>query len=337
MNASSTSRVERRPGSGPTESGPTESGPRVADHLVSAVNAWIGDYLAETDNGLQQTMAFYRGNRPVAPEALEAPVTGKICVLVHGLGSNEAVWKFSEPHQDGGDYGELLQRRCGYMPLYVRFNTGLRISDNGKRLAALFQRLFDHHGPAITELICIAHSMGGLVVRSACHIGSQAGHDWVSRVSHAVYLGSPHLGAPLEKFANVASYVLGLVDTTATRVISDVLKTRSKGVKDLRFGNLVDQDWFDYDPDELLNNRRVPIPWLATARHHRVVGQVLAGVAGIGDMVVSSDSAAGCGRGAQPGAPGSLDVQVMPGLDHLTLAHHPEVYQYLERWINHRG
>ena len=310
--------------------------PGMVEHAISSLNAWIGDYLSQNDNGLQQPMAFYRDNRPLALEDFAAPPTGKVCVLVHGLGCNESLWSFPAP-REGDDYGELFERRCGYMPLYLRFNTGLRISNNGEQLAGLLRRFCARHDAAVTELLLIGHSVGGLVIRSACHQGMSQGLDWVSRVRHVVYLGSPHLGAPLEKATNVATNVLDRFDTTATRVISEVLNTRSIGVKDLRFGNLVDEDWLDYDPDELMNNRRVPIPWLATARHHLVLGQAVAGVGALGDAMVRPDSAAGRACGSQPGAPGESDVQVMTGLDHLALARHPAVYEHLERWVNEDG
>ncbi|MCK5376939.1 MAG: alpha/beta hydrolase [Acidobacteria bacterium] len=312
---------------------PGKRGPGMVEHGISALNGWFGDYLSQTDNELQQPMAFYRHNRPVAPEEFAAPPTGKVCVLVHGLGCNESLWNFPAPHEGGG-YGELLERRCSYMPLYLRFNTGLRVSNNGRQLAGLLGRFCARHAAAVTELLLIGHSVGGLVIRSACH---EADQNWVSRVRHVVYLGSPALGAPLEKATNVATHVLGRFDTTATRVIRDLLNTRSAGVKDLRFGNLVDRDWLDYDPDELMNNRRVPIPWLATAHHHLVVGQALAGVGTFGDAVVRPDSAAGRAHGSQPGAPGGSDVQVMPGLDHLALARHPAVYEHIERWVMKDG
>jgi pimeloyl-ACP methyl ester carboxylesterase len=308
----------------------------MAEHAIGALNGWLGDYLARTGNELAQSMALYRDNRPVAPEKLAPLPTGKVCVLVHGLGCNESLWSFPTPHE-GGDYGELLERRCGYLPLYLRFNTGLRVSDNGMQLAGLLERLSAHHGTAVTELLLIGHSMGGLVIRSACQAGSEAGHGWVASVRHVVYLGSPHLGAPLEKATNVAAHALGLVDTTATRVLRGLLNTRSAGIKDLRFGNLVDADSLDCDPDELMNNRRVPVPWLATARHHRVVGQAFPSIQPLGDGIVRPDSAAGRGRGSQPGAPSESGVQVMPGLDHFDLAHHPAVYEHIERWINGDG
>ena len=204
-------------------------------------------------------------------------------------------------------------------------------------MAGLLDRFQAHHGTALEELLLIGHSMGGLVIRSACHQGNDAGHDWVSRVRHVVYLGSPHLGAPMEKATNVAAHVLGLFDSTATRVIRDVLNTRSVGVKDLRFGNLVEEDWIDSDPDELMNNRRVPVPWLTTARHHRVVGQVSSGVATMGDALVRPDSAAGGARGSRPGAPPESEVLVMPRLGHLALARHPAVYEHIERWVKEDG
>lgn len=307
--------------------------PGVVEHLVSALNGWIGDYLSRTDNGLQQSMAFYRGNRPVAPEDFTVPPSGKVCVLVHGLGCNESSWDFPTPHK-GGDYGKLLERRGGYLPLYLRFNTGQRISENGRLLAGLLERFCAHHGPAVTELLLIGHSLGGLVIRSACHVGSQTDHDWVPRVRHIVYLGSPHAGAPLEKATNIATHFMGRFDTTATRVIGDLLNTRSTGVKDLRFGNLVDQDWLDCDPDELMENRRVPVPWLTTARHHFAVGHAFARTETVGDAMVLPESAAGRAHGSQPGAPTESDVHVMKGLDHLALARHPAVFEHIERWVN---
>ncbi len=311
-------------------------GPGIIEHAISALNGWFGDSLSQTGNELAQPMAFYRDNRPVAPEDIGDFPTGKVCVLVHGLGCNESSWHFPTNHK-GRDYGDLLERHCGYMPLYLRFNTGLHVSENGKDLDELLERFAVRHEAAVTELLLIGHSLGGLVIRSACHQASAADHDWISRVRHAVYLGSPHLGAPLEKATNIATRALGSIDTTATRVIRDVLNSRSDGVKDLRFGNLVEEDWYDSDPDELMNNRRVPIPWLATARHHLVIGEALAGAGKIGDAMVRPDSASGRAHGSQPGAPAGADVQVMPGLNHIALARHPVVCEQIERWVAENG
>ena len=174
--------------------------------------------------------------------------------------------------------------------------------------------------------------MGGLVIRSACHLGEQAKQSWVPRVRQVFYLGSPHLGAPLEKLTHVATNVLGLFDTTATRVVREVLDTRAAGIKDLRFGSLVDEDWLDREQDARLKGERLPVPWLATARHYRVVGQVGAPAAAwLGDAVVREASATGVAQGQQPGAPRTADARVMPGLDHLALARHPDVYAHISQ------
>lgn len=307
------------------------SGPNWADHGVSALNAWLGDFLQRTENPLAQPMAFFANNQPVAPEALAAPSQGRVCVLVHGLGCNESVWTYPKDH-GAGDYGSQLEEDFGFTPLYVRYNTGLRVSENGQSLCNLLNAYAEAYGSALREVVIVAHSMGGLVTRSACHLGEQAQQAWVKCVRQVVYLGAPHLGAPLEKFTNVATHVLGQFDTTATRVIRDVLNSRSTGIKDLRYGNLLDEDWLNFDPDALLQNTRVPVPWLATARHHRVVGS-LAGP--LGDAVVRQDSAAGAAQGDQPGAPETdLDRVVLDGFDHLALARHPDVYNCIRGWVD---
>ncbi len=299
---------------------PPSDKPGLADHAVSALNAGIGDDLAEQGNALHQPMAFMQHNRALAPSGL--PSAARVCVWIHGLGCNESMWML-EPSETVHPFGSTLERDHGYLPLYVRYNTGQRISDNGAQLAALLATYMDAN-PSVQELLLVGHSMGGLIIRSACH---QAQDDsWTAKIRHIFYLGAPHLGAPLERTANVATHLLSKVDTTATRVIGEVINTRSKGVKDLRYGNLSDQDWLDFDPDALLENQRVAIPWLDGVRHHRIVGELLSGLGPLGDAVVPSSSAQGNARGREPGAPDPSDVQRMSGLHHLAVAQHPRVY-----------
>lgn len=297
--------------------------PGFADHAIGALNAWIGDDLAEGGNPLHQPMAFFRGNHPVVPESL--PGAARVAVWIHGLGCNESMW-CRAASEETLPFGASLHAELGYLPLYIRYNTGQRISENGAQLNALLQRYVDHH-PELEELLLVGHSMGGLVVRSASHLAPSG--SWTQRVQHIFYLGSPHLGAPLERGANAASHLLNALPSTATQVIGEVLNTRSAGVKDLRYGNLSEQDWLDLDPDALLDNRRVPIPWLPTVHHHRLVGEIVAGLGGLGDAVVPSASAGGAEDGHQAVGPGAQDLQVLPGLHHLALAQHPRAYAAL--------
>jgi pimeloyl-ACP methyl ester carboxylesterase len=305
---------------------------RWTDHAVSALNGWIGDYLARTGNGLEQIMAFYDANRPVDPTAIRPSADGKVCVLVHGLGCNESLWRFPG---SGDDYGRLLQDRHGHLPLYVRFNTGRHVSDNGARLASLLERLRQSAHPEITDIVLIGHSQGGLVIRSACHQGAELGHGWTAQVRHVVYLGTPHLGAPLEQTAARTARILGRIDTTATRVIKDVIDSRPAGVKDLRHGSLVDEDHAQDTTGPGSEDRCHPVPWLATARHHLVIGQALPG--DLGDALVSPASAAARSSGGRPGPPEGTDTHVMPGLNHLALARHPAVFEHIDRWVGCDG
>ena len=62
-----------------------------------------------------------------------------------------------------------------------------------------------------------------------------------------------HLGADLEKGVNAASWALAKLPET--RAIAAFLNARSDGVKDLRYGACLDDDWRDADPDEFLRDR----------------------------------------------------------------------------------
>ena len=53
--------------------------------------------------------------------------------------------------------------------------------------------------PPRPELTIIAHSLGGLVSRSAYHYGTIAGHRWPQHLRKLVFLGSPHHGSALER------------------------------------------------------------------------------------------------------------------------------------------
>jgi hypothetical protein len=150
-----------------------------------------------------------------------------------------------------------------------------------------------------------------------------------------VYLGTPHLGAPLEQTAARTARILGRIDTTATRVIKDVIDSRPAGVKDLRHGSLVDEDHAQDTTGPGSEDRCHPVPWLATARHHLVIGQALPG--DLGDALVSPASAAARSSGGRPGPPEGTDTHVMPGLNHLALARHPAVFEHIDRWVGCDG
>ncbi|MFZ1160838.1 esterase/lipase family protein [Mycobacterium sp.] len=179
----------------------------------------------------------------------------------------------------------------------------------------------------------VGHSMGGLVARSACHYGADQHHTWADALSRVVCLGSPHLGADLEKGVNIASWALAKLPET--RSIAAFLNARSDGVKDLRFGACLDEDWFDADPDELLRDSCREAPFLPHATYHYASSTVTPPLLGMlaGDHLVRSKSAAGIGKSRRiPFAP--EQGLTLTGLNHFDLLNHPRVYAKLRDWLS---
>ena len=175
---------------------------------------------------------------PMAVRRVGEPATPRLAVFLHGLGETEYAW-------GSPSYGERLDDDLGITPVFVRFNTGRHISENGESLAALLDEVVASWPVDVEQIALIGHSMGGLVARSACHHGG----DWTSLVRHTVSLGTPHSGAPLEQAVHAMSAALNLVPET--RPFARFLRRRSAGIRDLRRGSLVDEDWRDQDPDAL--------------------------------------------------------------------------------------
>lgn len=309
---------------------------------IGVLNGTIGDYLKRTGNGLATSMTLAHENRalPLARAAIAAAfpaATPRVMVFVHGLMSTETVWEMA----DGTSYGSRFAHDFSVTPLYVRFNSGLHVSENGEALDALLEQLIDEYPVPIEELILVGHSMGGLVIRSAAHAGADRDRRWLALVKRAFYLGTPHLGAPLERFGNVLTWVLRKVGDTIgdpyTPLIADILNLRSSGVKDLRYANLRREDWEGSDADALLQNRRHPVPLLPHIRHH-LVAATLSDDPRLsllfGDAIVPLRSATGRARPPDRAALFPQEhVRVLSRLDHLSLAHEPEVYAQLHTWF----
>jgi len=299
---------------------------------LGAVNGMWGDSIARDHPALALDMQLRQGGRAVATDseglARAFPdATPKLAVFVHGLCETEEAW--------GGVYGRRLHADLGYTPVYLRFNSGLHVSDNGRRLAEVVEQVVGGWPVEVGEVALIGHSMGGLVARSACHYGERDGHAWTERLRHVFCLGAPHLGAPLERGANAVGWALSRLPEA--RPFADWINVRSAGVKDMRYGNCVEEDWCDCDPDELLRDRCTEVPFLPTANYY-FVGATLArdpdSTAGrlAGDLMVQFASASG--NGPKRRIPFEVDKGVhVGGIHHLQLLNHPVVYEQLHRWL----
>ncbi len=233
---------------------------RGREAAVAALNGVVGDHLAETHNPLALKMRFRRDGRPLTLERralAEAfpDATGKLAVLLHGLCMSDLQWT-----RANHDHGAALARELGFTPVTLSYNSGLHISTNGRAFADALEALVAEWPVEIQNLVVIGHSMGGLVARSACLYGEEAGHLWREKLSKLVFLGTPHHGAPLERIGNWVDVVVG--KTPYAGAFGKLGKIRSAGVTDLRYGNLLDEDWegrdrFAREPDP---RRPVPLP-----------------------------------------------------------------------------
>jgi len=290
-------------------------------------------------------MEFRHDGRTVAldPETIRRTYPGagpKLAVFVHGLSCNEQAWRFYSQENYGNPdttYGSMLERELGYTPLYLRYNSGLHVSENGALLAEKLEELVNAWPVAVEEIVLVGHSMGGLVARSACHQGKQSRSAWIGSVRHIFCLGTPHLGAPLEKLGNVMGWALNVSDLT--RPIANIVNRRSDGIKDLRFGYLVEEDWQGRNADALLEDNRHDIPFLDSAAHYFVAATVTESPSDplgyiLGDTLVRFPSASG--HGVQP--PERISFRAvnkshLGTTTHLRLLNHPAVYDQIRFWL----
>lgn len=258
----------------------------------------------------------------------EVPARGaaRLVVFVHGLCMNERAWRTPEHAR----FRDWLRERLDADVAYARYNTGLRISTSGARLARLLEREVPER-----EILLVGHSMGGLVARSALHQAGEAGHDWPRRVSRLACLGAPHEGASWERLGNHANRLLrGL---PWTRPFMRLGNLRSDGIRDLRFGHLVEADWRDRSQDD----PRPAHSTVALADHveHLHVAAVRSrraragGDSLLGDWLVPVESA--LALNLHPGD--AVRRELFRGIGHFALLGDARVHAALRRWIDGRA
>jgi hypothetical protein len=217
---------------------PASSGTAQRDRALAILNGVVGDHLADSGNPLALPLSLRYGDAELAPgdEAVPVDASGRIAVFAHGLCMNEAIWA---PPTDPADRSTLADElsRAGWTVVHVRYNSGRPIHANGRALAERMAMLCRQWPVPVRRLALLGHSMGGLVWRSAVHQALTAGHDWADGVDAMVSLGTPHLGAPLERAGYGLDRLLG-----ASRYglpFTRLGRIRSAGIVDLRHGNIL--------------------------------------------------------------------------------------------------
>jgi pimeloyl-ACP methyl ester carboxylesterase len=303
----------------------------VGDAAIGLLNAAVGDHLNLSDNALDMRMLFRVADHYVAPrrrelERLLPDASPRVALFVHGLGTSEWSWCLNAERYHGDPtvtFGTLLEAELDFTPVYLRYNTGRRVADNGRLLARQLQRFIDEYPVEIEDLTIFGHSMGGLVVRSASHYAEEEGLSWPARVRRVFCLGAPHHGAPLAKLSHLVGNVLGAVDLPATQIGARIFEGRSAGIKDMRHGQIVDEDWFVTHPDAATDPGL-----LRDARHYFLSATVTIDPehpAGrlIGDLLVRDPSAEG--RDLRE-AHFEIETFRYGGMLHHQLQNHPSLY-----------
>ncbi|MEJ2887553.1 esterase/lipase family protein [Actinomycetospora aeridis] len=299
--------------------------------LTGAVNGLVGDHMVALDNDLAVPMALYTSTigpdgdeehhelpgDTADPGALRAVVADhperdlrRLVLFVHGLGETEHAWRLYGEASAGEGYAERVASATGATPLLLRYNSGLRIADNGSALSLLLTDLFHRWPEEVARLDLVGHSMGGLVLRHACHHAVRTGQPWVGAVRRMIYLGSPHRGAPLAH--RVDQLASQLSRWSSSRTWGEFLDRRSAGIRDLVAG---------------VSDTEVPL--LAHASHHAVAACVTSSADhplanALGDLLVPVDSAGGA----------VADVEPLTSSHHFHLLNDPDVHDHLMRWLS---
>ena len=290
--------------------------------LLAALNGVLGDHLAHSGNPLAIPMQLHL--------RAAQPPSGRILVLAHGLCMNDVQWL-----RDGVDHGATLEKERGYTPVYLHYNSGRHVSENGRELAVQLEQLAASWPVPVTELVIVGHSMGGLLARSACHYGAAQGHGWLGKLSKLVFLGTPHHGAPLERGGN---WVHLLTDLSAySAPFSRLAKLRSAGITDLRHGSVLDDDWDGQD--RFAHGVALPafVPLPTHVRSYAVGATIGKRQGDLADRMLASDGlvplASALGQHPDPARCLTLEGVTVCQTSHMQLLSSPEVRAHLLGWL----
>jgi pimeloyl-ACP methyl ester carboxylesterase len=336
---------------------------RAHQHFFQPVlNGALGDQLAARHDPRTIALSFRRGGLDVPVAELRlSEQKQKTVIFLHGLMGDELIWQTG--FQDAPDgplrYGPRLAAEAGCRPLYLRYNSGLHISENGRALSQLLTELVETYPEAIGELVLVGHSMGGLLIRSAGYYASQAeikkkpvkqrilsssertapAAPWLAHLRSVFLLGVPHEGSYLEQNGLLVERLLQRINLFPTRFLSQAIARRSNGIKDLGQSLLVDEDWQQPD-DPALPRPRTVVPLLPGVRYHVLVGDWLRASRPqllreyFGDGLVGAASGRGQLFSDETALPPGTAVRTarFGQQHHGGLLYHPEVYQYLRQW-----
>ena len=299
--------------------------------VANALNGVLGDYMLNSHNPLALPMVLYDRYGQLQ----QGELSGRVIILVHGLCMNHLSWA---PGESSGLGEHILYHQQQANVLYLNYNTGRRISSNGRTFSNVLEDLIKRN-PRITTIDLIGHSMGGLVSRSALFYGKQSAYNWINYVENLVCIGSPHQGAVLERLGFMFQEKIGKVPFAS--VLAQLANMRSAGIIDLRHGSVRDDDWEHLDAKiGQMDDCRKPAPLPSRVNTYLIAGTLeresssSKTLEAIGDYLVSVKSA----LGDHPHPQFRLKVPedhkaVFYGLNHFEIQHHPRVREQIIAWL----
>ena len=314
----------------------------------AAINGVLGDKLQKKNSPYAVQMCFFNSSKADAcqldlnqdlSKQLDNP-SANITIFVHSLMSSERIWSVPKTINDmlhGQSYGQRLEQDVHTTAVYLRYNTGLHISTNAQQLVKMIDELIQAWPVKVTEVNIIGHSMGGLVTRSAVHYADINNAAFKPLLKRVYLLGAPLRGAPLEQFANILTSALATIPTPITRLIANVLNQRSDGIKDLRHGYLVDEDWQDLHPDVISFGRKKLLPPVPGIHYYAIAGNLFSdehhpAAKIFGDILVTPYSAKDEYIDGTATDSAANDAKVFSGINHLYLVNDEDIYQQILQW-----
>jgi len=293
--------------------------------VASAMNGVLGDHFDKQENPLAITMSFRVNGESLDKNQLFEIFNNTdhtITLLIHGLCMNDLQWT-----RDGHNHGDLLEQQLGHTVVYLHYNSGLHVSENGRQFSELLNEIEINTDLNIN---IIGHSMGGLVARSGCYYANQLNHSWISSVDKIVFLGTPHHGAILAKGGHWADLFLQISPYSAP--FAKITKVRSNGLHDLRHGYVIDEDWQETDDRQI-----VPLPENITCY---AIGTTTSEYVSkfqekiVGDGLVSIDSALGVYKDKNFNLKFDKHNQwTSTDINHMQLLSNKRVYQVIKNWL----
>ncbi len=209
-------------------------------------NISVSSVVGESFAGLVTTseiQASYRlGGKDVGAEEIISDWKNggskKIIVCIPGLFCDEGLWGGGS----GIPFSETMLQE-GFYPVYLRFNPGAHISDNGTKLLELLKVFLKNVTDARLKIDIVAYSQGGLILRSALFLAKQQNYDLSSKLRKVLFVSSPDGGSYIEKVGFWLGLGAEVLPVFPVQLIGYIGNQRSDAMKDLSHGIIREEDW----------------------------------------------------------------------------------------------